>query len=80
MWSPRAPCVHGTPVFQSRDKDEGKEGYTGRDAREGGRAGGGKKRETVRAKEVRKPKVEGYRREDEYKARYASRGDSRRRG
>lgn len=49
----------------------GKEGYTGRDAREGRRAGE-KKRETVRAKEVRKPKVEGYRREGEYKARYAS--------
>lgn len=40
--------------------------------RAGGREGEGKKRETVRAKEVRKPKVEGYRRDGEYKARYAS--------
>lgn len=52
----------------------GKEGYTGRDARRGGggQKGEEKKRETVRAKEVRKPKVEGYRRKGEYKARYAS--------
>lgn len=53
-----APCVHGTPVFQSRDKDEARKG--GLHKREGGREGRReKKRETVRAKEVRKPKVEG---------------------
>lgn len=73
--TPRAPCVHGTPVFQSRDKDEARKGGL-----HGTRCAGGqedergreKKRETVRAKEVRKPKVEGYRRDGEYKARYAS--------
>lgn len=38
----------------------GKEGYTeGYTRCEGGQKGGEKKRETVRAKEVRKPKLEG---------------------
>jgi len=77
MRSLRVPCMHGTPVFQSQDKDEArKEGLHKTRGR-----GRRKRRETVRAKEVRKPKVEGYRREGEYKARYASqsRGDSRRR-
>lgn len=77
-----APCVHGTPVFQSRDKDEARKGGLHRGLHEmrGRAGGGGKKKETLRAKEVRKPKLEGYRREGEYKARYASRGDTWRRG
>lgn len=37
-----APCVHGTPVFQSRDKDEARKGGLHK-TREGGRGEGRKK-------------------------------------
>lgn len=67
-----APCVHGTPVFQSRDKDEARKGGLHK-TREGGRRGGEKKRgRRCARKKLESRKSKGYRREGEYKARYAS--------
>lgn len=49
-------CIYGTPVFQSRDKDEARKGglHEEKEAR--------RKRGERHTKEVRKPKVEEYRR------------------
>lgn len=67
-----APCVHGTPVFQSRDKDEARKGGLHK-TREGGGKGGEKKRgRRCARKKLESRKSKGYRREGEYKARYAS--------
>lgn len=60
---------YGTPVFQSRDKDEARKGELHEEARKRERKRerwGREKKEERHAKEVRKPKVEGYRREGKY--------------
>lgn len=71
-----APCVHGTPVFQSRDKDEARKGGLHRGLHEmRGRAEGRRKKKRGRRcarKKLESRNSEGYRREGEYKARYAS--------